>query len=222
MEWNIPIRLKNGTKSALELRTEIPLAGELIIESDTGKFKMGDGIKTYINLPYLMTNLPYGDMLKSVYATTTSVGYVDKAKISDKLTTARKIELTGAVTGFANFDGTADIQIPTSITAITTNNVFIIAVEADLTSIVGMVTGDVAVATTDNKSFIYKDSTDGWILLETPTSAVTSVNTKTGIVTLTTQDISENTNLYYTDARVDTEIDDYLPTLSFVINGGNA
>ena len=35
---------------------------------------------------------------------------------------------------------------------------------------------------------------------------VTSVNTQTGAVVLDTADVSENTNLYYTDGRVDSEV----------------
>lgn len=38
------------------------------------------------------------------------------AGTADKLKIGRKIELTGDVTGFANFDGSADINIETSIT----------------------------------------------------------------------------------------------------------
>ena len=37
------------------------------------------------------------------------------------------------------------------------------------------------------------------------TDAVTSVNTQTGAVVLDTADVAENTNLYYTDGRVDAE-----------------
>ena len=38
-------------------------------------------------------------------------------------------------------------------------------------------------------------------MLKTPTDAVLSVNGKTGVVTLTTSDIAEGKNLYYTEAR---------------------
>ena len=38
------------------------------------------------------------------------------------------------------------------------------------------------------------------------TDAVTSVNTRTGAVVLDTADVAENTNLYYTDGRVDAEV----------------
>jgi hypothetical protein len=46
----------------------------------------------------------------------------------------------------------------------------------------------------------------------TVTGGVTSVNTQTGAVTLTTTDVSEGTNLYYTDARANTDFDTRLGT----------
>ncbi|NRT32448.1 uncharacterized protein YdcH (DUF465 family) [Clostridium beijerinckii] len=52
----------------------------------------------------------YGDMLKSVYDTNNN-GVVDKA---EKLSTARKINLNGDVTGSVIFDGSEDASITTS------------------------------------------------------------------------------------------------------------
>jgi hypothetical protein len=51
-----------------------------------------------------------GDMTKSVYDTNSN-GVVDQAA---KLQTARTITLTGAVTGSASFDGTADVTLTTT------------------------------------------------------------------------------------------------------------
>lgn len=66
-------------------------------------------------------------------------------------------------------------------------------------------TGDVCVRSDIDKSFILKnnDPTEvaNWVELKTPTDTVLSVNGKTGTVTLTTTDISEGTNLYYTEGR---------------------
>ena len=52
------IQFKRGLKTSLEakLTTEvlgIPLAGEPIFETDTGKLKIGDGINSYVDLPYI-------------------------------------------------------------------------------------------------------------------------------------------------------------------------
>jgi len=68
--------------------------------------------------------------------------------------------------------------------------------------------GDVCVRTDENKSYIALNATNGsmsdWQELLTPTDSVTSVNGQTGVVSLDTDDISEGTNLYYTDTRVNT------------------
>ena len=58
---------------------------------------------------------------------------------------------------------------------------------------------------TDGQVLTYSNSK--WVNSTLPTAPVTSVNTKTGDVDLTTTDIAEGTNLYYTDARVNTVID---------------
>jgi len=50
------------------------------------------------------------------------------------------------------------------------------------------------------------NSSTGVISFTASASPVTSVNTLTGAVVLTTANISENTNLYYTDARFDTRL----------------
>ncbi|MBS7328942.1 MAG: hypothetical protein KIG68_09410 [Oxalobacter sp.] len=65
--------------------------------------------------------------------------------------------------------------------------------------------GDIAIRTDENKTYILSGDSPStlanWKELLTPTDAVTSVNNKTGAVTLTTSDISEGTNLYWTAAR---------------------
>ena len=54
------------------------------------------------------------------------------------------------------------------------------------------------------------NSSTGVISFSQAASAVTSVNSLTGTVVLTTANIAENTNLYYTDARVALKIDSYI------------
>lgn len=75
--------------------------------------------------------------------------------------------------------------------------------------------GDVCVRTDESKSYIALNETNGsmadWQELLTPTDSVISVNGKTGVVVLTTDDIAEGTtNLYYTDERVNNAIINYL------------
>lgn len=46
------IQLRRGTSAALTAVNEIPLAGELCLETDTGKYKIGDGTSTWNELDY--------------------------------------------------------------------------------------------------------------------------------------------------------------------------
>ena len=66
--------------------------------------------------------------------------------------------------------------------------------------------GDIAVRTDLSRTYINITGNNtlmsDWQELMTPVDSVLSVNTKTGTVVLTTSDITEGTNLYYTDARV--------------------
>ena len=67
--------------------------------------------------------------------------------------------------------------------------------------------GDVVIVTGSSKTYFVIDDTKlnleaGYAQILTPAAPVQSVNTKTGNVTLDTDDISEGeSNLYYTDAR---------------------
>lgn len=68
--------------------------------------------------------------------------------------------------------------------------------------------GDIAVRSDTSNTYILKadDPTkiDNWILLKTPTDAVSSVNGKQGVIVLTTTDVAEGNNLYWTQSRFDT------------------
>lgn len=67
--------------------------------------------------------------------------------------------------------------------------------------------GDVVVRSDENKSYMKNDGVVGdmtdFTELQTPTDSVLSVNGQTGSVVLTTTNVNEGTNLYYTDVRVD-------------------
>jgi hypothetical protein len=76
--------------------------------------------------------------------------------------------------------------------------------------------GDVVVRTDLSKSFInitgVNTSMSDWQELLTPNDAVVLVNNKNGVVVLTTSDINEGSNLYYTEERVSANIDVALNT----------
>ena len=65
--------------------------------------------------------------------------------------------------------------------------------------------GDVAIRTDKNRSFILKqapaDNLANWLELKSPECTVFSVNGKTGDIVLSTTDVGEGENLYYTEER---------------------
>jgi hypothetical protein len=52
MTDNIRFKLRGGAAAAITALNEVPLARELIVETDTGKIKMGDGVTAWTSLPY--------------------------------------------------------------------------------------------------------------------------------------------------------------------------
>lgn len=98
--------------------------------------------------------------------------------------------------------------------------------------------GDIAIRTDINKSFVLSktpaSTLSNWVELLTPTDAVSSVNGMQGEVVLTTSNISEGSNLYFTTARANenwvthasTELTDSSTLLrttdTFILNGGNS
>lgn len=102
--------------------------------------------------------------------------------------------------------------------------------------------GDVAIRTDLNRSFILKqapaDNLANWLELKSPECTVFSVNGKQGDIVLSTTDVGEGENLYYTEERDNANFeknfakktakdlsggeDILLATDTFVLNGGNA
>ena len=52
------IQLRRGTSEALATVNEVLLAGELGIETDTGKYKIGNGLTQWNGLPYAGQSFP--------------------------------------------------------------------------------------------------------------------------------------------------------------------
>lgn len=267
---NVKIQLRNDTKNNWSTTNPVLSKGEMGVEIDTGKFKIGDGVKDWKTLGYngvvvtkssingniivdggevTVYTLPIANasVLGGVKSSsgqgkitvasdgTMSVGSVATA---GKLTTPRTISLTGKVTGSASFDGSSNVAISTTVTGLgsaaskdvgtSSGQVPVLGSDGKLdTAIIpalaiGEVSvvdsqqamlaltaqqGDTAVRTDVKKTFILKQSPssniENWVEILTPTSAgfVSTVNGKTGVVTLTTSDITEGSNLYYTEAR---------------------
>lgn len=117
-----------------------------------------------------------------------------------------KISLTekGAANGVATLG--ADSKIPVAqLPALAITDTFVVASQVAQTALTAEV-GDIAIRTDISKTFVLKTSPastfGNWEEMLFPTSPVSSVNGLTGTVTLTTSNISEGSNLYFTAARV--------------------
>lgn len=124
-------------------------------------------------------------------------------------------KITDAGTAAAKNVGTAEGEVPildangklaeSVLPAIAITDTFVVDSEKAMLALTVQI-GDIAVRTDVNKTFILKE-TDAtalasWVEIKTPTDFVVSVNGKTGsAVVLSTSDIAEGTNLYYTEER---------------------
>lgn len=131
------------------------------------------------------------------------------SQLSDFNTSADgRITLQKAVAnGLATLD--ANGKVPTDqLNPIELNNTFVVTNSSDLSALLAAV-GDIAVVTGENKTYVLKElpasSLANWVELLTPAS-VLSVNSHTGVVTLSTSDIGEGSNLYFTNERSDDRV----------------
>ncbi|MBN1778635.1 MAG: tail fiber domain-containing protein, partial [Candidatus Buchananbacteria bacterium] len=135
--------------------------------------------------------------------------------------------ITGQWRGFANGLASLDAsgKVPTSqIGSLPITNTYVVASEAAMLALTSADTGDVAVRSDENKTYVLQGtdptSLGDWVELLNSAS-VTSVNAKTGAVTLTTSDITEGSNWYWTNQRFDDRLNatsTWATTLQ--INGG--
>lgn len=140
----------------------------------------------------------YTDGSTSDVAEGTNLYYTD-ARVSTYIGTQK-----GAANGLVPLGADSKIA-STYLPAIAITDTFVVASSAAMVGL-SAETGDVAVRTDENKCYILKTNNPAvlanWQELLTPTAGVSSVNGQSGAVTLTTTNINEGTNLYYTDARV--------------------
>lgn len=163
----------------------------------------GDNISQLVNDSGFLTNI-------SSFDTDDLAEGATNKYFSNALADARANAMIAAVRGQA--DGLASLgsdgKIPTGqLPALAISDTFVVASQVAMLALTAEV-GDIAVRTDLNKSYILKTagaSTLGnWQELLTPTDAVLSVNGQTGAVSLTTSDIAEGTNQYFTSSRVQT------------------
>lgn len=135
--------------------------------------------------------------------TTAQVSEVTNLYYTDVRADARITAQKGLANGLATLDASG--LLPSSqLPAIAITSTFVVASQVAMLALTAQ-TGDVAVRTDLNESYILQGTDPtvlgDWVKLLTPTDAVLSVNGQTGSVVLTTTNIAEGTNLYYTDAR---------------------
>lgn len=231
------------TATTLATGRTISVAGDA-----TGTSPVFDG-SANVTIPLVLANSGV------VAGTFTKVTVDAKGRVTEgvaNLTAADIPELTlakisDAGTAAAKDFGTAEGNVPVLgaggklseavIPAIAITDTFVVDSQAAMLALEAQ-QGDVAVRTDVNKTFILKvapaTTLVNWVELETPTDAVTSVNGLTGAVTLTTSEVAEGSNLYFTTARANanwvthastelTDSDTLLRTTdTLILNGGNA
>lgn len=113
-------------------------------------------------------------------------------------------------------DGKLDASI---IPAVAISSTSVVASQEEMLALQAQ-EGDVAVRTDVNESYILKGTDpsvlENWVKLATPTDSgyVSAVNGKTGAVTLTTSDVLEGSNLYYTEERATENFNTNIATTS--------
>jgi len=126
--------------------------------------------------------------------TTADVGGVGTAATKDVGTAAGNIPILDA-------NGKLSESV---IPAIAISEPYTVANETEMLALTAQ-EGDIAIRTDGTGTWILKQAPAStlanWVQLKAPTDVVTSVNGKTGNVVLTTSDVAEGTNLYYTQAR---------------------
>lgn len=269
---DVTILLRNDTAANWTTENPVLSKGELGIEIDTNKFKIGDGTKTWSQLSYAGTvvaassangkikidgvdttvyTLPTGGSAIGGVKTTASgagtvaidnagamalnasgatAGTYTKVTVNNKgvvtkgeAVTANDLpnitlsKVSDAGTAASKNTGTASGNVPVLgsdgkldtavLPALAISETFTAANQAAMLALNAQ-QGDVCIRTDQSKSYILSASPAStlanWKELVSPADAVSSVNGKTGAVTLTTTDVAEGNNLYYTQARFNT------------------
>ena len=269
---DVTILLRNDTAANWTTENPVLSKGELGIEIDTNKFKIGDGTKTWSQLSYAGTvvaassangkikidgvdttvyTLPTGGAAIGGVKTTASgagtvaidnagamalnasgatAGTYTKVTVNNKgvVTAGANLaasdipsitlsKVSDAGTAASKNTGTASGNVPVLdsngkldtavLPALAISETFTAANQAAMLALNAQ-QGDVCIRTDQSKSYILSASPAStlanWKELVSPADAVSSVNGKTGAVTLTTTDVAEGNNLYYTQARFNT------------------
>ena len=162
-----------------------------------------------VNLSSFNNNLDTDDISEG-----TSNLYYTNARFDTQLATKDTDDLSEGATNLYYTNARFDTQLATKDTGDLSEgvNLYYTNARADARIAAANMTdlNDVnytAGAGIDGKFLKYVNANNRWEAADAPAGAVSSVNTQTGAVVLDTDDISEGTsNLYYTNARFDTQL----------------
>lgn len=121
------LQIKRGVTAKVQAYT--PLDGELVLDTTTKELRVGDGTTPGGNIPTTgpaasarnlttarrIGGIPFDGTADINLPGVNSAGTQNTTGSAAKLTTARAITLAGAVTGTANFDGSAAVSITTTL-----------------------------------------------------------------------------------------------------------
>lgn len=165
-----------------------------------------------------LANIPSSALASGVDASKIANGSVSNAEFQylDGVTSAIQTQidakvsssLLGAVNGVAQL-GPDQKLVASQIPALAITDTFVVASQAAQVALVAQI-GDIAIRSDESKTYILQGSDpsvfSNWVYLQTPASPVLSVNGQTGAVSLSTTNISEGSNLYFTTARAKTAV----------------
>ena len=199
--YEIPI----ATSSVGGVTTTASGAGTVAVNSSTGAMTLnnsgvtaGDYAKVAVNAQGLVTE---GKSLSA-----TDIPTITLAKISDAGTAAACN--TGTSSGNVPVLDSNGKLSSSVLPSLAVTDVFTAASQAAMLALSAQ-KGDICVRTDNNEVYILTadgaSTLSNWTQINVPSGGVTSVNTKTGVVTLGTDDIAEGTtNLYWTSSRFNT------------------
>lgn len=155
----------------------------------------GQGCKVTVNAKGLVTGISA--------LSAEDIPALQSSKITDLGSAATKnVGISSGNVVVVGVDGKIDSSV---IPAIALTDVFEVSSQAEMLALSAAEKGDICVRSDLNKTFILKQASysniANWVELKTPTDVVISINGQTGAITLTTSNIAEGTNLYWTEAR---------------------
>jgi hypothetical protein len=153
----------------------------------------------------VLTNADVGLSLVENKSSTTIRSELSSTNVTSALGfTPVNAAVVGAASGIAQLDATGKI-VSTQLPAIAITDTFVVSSETAMLALSQAHIGDIAVRTDISKTFVLAtagaSTLANWQELLTPPNAVQSVNGQVGAIVLTSTNVAEGTNQYFTNAR---------------------